>query len=141
MNTNTYFSARCILLLLVICINGKINAQTSNCENDSTGLIPLNDLGAGFYEGFQGGLFPFGSNAENPASTHYKKGKTYAKNIKPLDTLGNINYEDGRIVMGGFGPSIPGQLMTQFLGFVRDTLDTEFKTNPLLCCIKFMCWR
>lgn len=135
MNTIISFSTRCIFILLLICSTGKIKAQTSNCENDSTGLIPLNDLGAGFYEGFQGGLFPFGSNAENPASTHYKKGKTYAKNIKPLDTLGNINYEDGRIVMGGFGPSIPGQLMTQFLGFVRDTLDTEFKTNPCFAAL------
>jgi len=70
-----------MLCLLFSAFSLTLFSQTVNCENDSTGLIPLNDLGTGFYLGYQGGLFPFGANAENPASTHYKKGKNFAKNI------------------------------------------------------------
>lgn len=131
-HTNLIYPHHAIKLIVVFTIflicRLELSAQVI-CEHDSTGLIPLNDLGTGFYEGFQGGLFPFGTNAENPASTHYKKGKTSAKNLKPLDTLGNINFDEGVVLMAGFGPSIPGHLMDHFVPLVRDTLDNMFKTN------------
>lgn len=118
------------LLLLLSNTNETLQAQGVICSNDSTGLIPLNDLGTGFYEGFQGGLYPLGTNTENPASTHYKKGKTYAKNLKPLDADGNINYENGVVLMAGYGPSLPGQIMNKFVPIVRDSLDAAYHTNP-----------
>ncbi|MBP9880598.1 MAG: hypothetical protein KBF44_10845, partial [Chitinophagales bacterium] len=103
------------MLLLLSDAYQTLHAQGVICSSDSTGLIPLNDLGTSTYEGFQGGLYPFGSNSEDPLSTHYKKGKTYAKNLKPLDGAGNINYDNGVVLMAGYGPSLPGQIMNKFV--------------------------
>ncbi len=113
-----------ILLLAFICATQlPLKAQGPVCENDSTGLIPLIDLGPGMYLGYQGGLFPGGSNTEATASQHYKKGRSFAKNMQPLDSLGNVNYGDGVVLMGGFGPSVVGSLFDEFVPIVRDTVD------------------
>src|ERR1700742_4961611 len=45
--------------------NGKINRQewmAAHPSRESTGLIPLPDLGTGMYKGEQGGLYPGGAN-------------------------------------------------------------------------------
>ena len=123
----TIFS--CWAIAMCISLANQLQAQAPVCDNDSTGLIPLNDLGTGFYLGYQGGLFPAGANAENPASTHYKKGRNFAKNLKPLDSLGNISYDKGVVLMGGFGPSVPGHILDEFVPIVRDTADNVFLTN------------
>ena len=51
-------------------------ARASNCAGTSTGMIPVNDLGPGFYKGVQGGLYPGGSNLR-PA-THEAAGVAIA---------------------------------------------------------------
>lgn len=119
------------LLAIAICysISFKANAQLVLCDLDSSGLIPLNDLGTGYYLGKQGGFFPGGTLTENPASTHFKKGKNFAKNLQPLDSLGNINYDGGVVLMGGFGPSVPGHMLDHFVPIVRDTADDTYLTN------------
>lgn len=116
---------------IAICLflSNAANAQLVLCDNDSSGLIPLNDLGTGYYLGKQGGFYPGGALTENPLSTHYKKGKNFAKNLKPLDSLGNINYDGGVVLMGGFGPSVPGHMLDHFVPIVRDTSDDTYKTN------------
>src|SRR4029078_13332002 len=48
-----------------LCLAAACGAQ--NCPATSPGRIPLNDLGPGFYQGFQGGLYPGGQNARPPA--------------------------------------------------------------------------
>ncbi len=74
------------------------------CWNDHQGFIPLTDLGAGYYMGYQGGLFPGGSNTDpNP---HFNDGKNISKQIKPLDTLNNIDYINGMIALIGIGASV-----------------------------------
>lgn len=50
-------------------------------------MTPLNDLGAGAYLGFSGGLYPNGSNAI-PAS-HLNAGLARAQAVQPLDAAGN----------------------------------------------------
>ncbi len=117
------------VFFLFFFISQNIFTQAPNCDALTPGLIPLTDLGAGLFEGYQGGLFPGGVNTENPASSHFKKGRNFAKNLQPLDSLGNINYDGGVILMGGFGPSIPGHLMDEFVPIVRDTTDAVYKTN------------
>lgn len=114
--------------LILACAQLAVYAQGPVCSNDSTGLIPLIDLGAGTYLGYQGGLFPGGQNTESPATQHYKKGRSFAKNMQPLDSLGNVNYGDGVVLMGGFGPSVVGSLFDEFVPIVRDTLD-GYNTN------------
>lgn len=70
-----------ILLGIAICCTLilPVKSQLVVCENDSIGLIPLNDLGTGYFEGKQGGLFPGGTNAEAHCPSIIKKAKTLLK--------------------------------------------------------------
>ncbi len=129
-NTHTMRSITAIFLtfILIVVVPRAGHAQGPVCDNDSTGLIPLIDLGPGYYLGYQGGLFPGGANAENPASQHFKKGRSFARNMQPLDGLGQVNYHDGVVLMGGFGPSLAGKMWDEFVPIVRDTTD-DYNTN------------
>lgn len=61
---------------------------SSGCAGKSdTTKVPLNDLGAGCYFSFQGGLYPGGSDAL-PAA-HLAAGMSAAAQIQPLDVNGN----------------------------------------------------
>jgi hypothetical protein len=78
--------------------------RASNCAGTSTGLVPLNDLGAGRYLGqFQGGLYPNGSNAI-PAM-HLQAGLSAASRIVPRTTAGVPNLQQGRVVLISIGLS------------------------------------
>ena len=105
----------------------QLSAQV-NCENDSTGLIPIQDLGADYYMGtYQGGMYPGGSNV--PPTIHLKKGLGIVKKLKPLDTLGVVNYETGKIVVAGFGASTVGGPFNHMIQLSKDDLTL----NP---CVK-----
>src|ERR1700722_456357 len=67
---------------------------------ESTGLIPLPDLGRGKWEGEQGGLYPGGVNT--PPKRHLEAGLRIASQIVPLDRDGHPS-PDGRIVMCTIG--------------------------------------
>jgi hypothetical protein len=85
--------------------NGKINRQewiAAHPARESTGLIPLPDLGTGMYKGEQGGLYPGGVNT--PPPLHLKAGIAIARNIVPLDAEGRPA-NDGKIVMISVGMS------------------------------------
>jgi hypothetical protein len=58
-----------------------------NCSQTSIGQTPINDLGTGAYQGYQGGLYSGGVNVD-PAA-HLASGTTIAHSIQPLDTSGN----------------------------------------------------
>lgn len=49
-----------------------VQAATKDCSLDQVGFTPLIDLGAGFHQGEQGGLYPGGSN--NVPMTHLDLG-------------------------------------------------------------------
>ena len=87
-------------------------AVASDCTRDSTGLVPLIDLGPGSYLGFQGGLYPSGSNQRPEA--HTAAGVSIANAITPLDTLGSPD-SDGRIVLISIGMSNTTQEFQTFL--------------------------
>ncbi|MGB4929438.1 MAG: hypothetical protein WBP43_05670, partial [Chitinophagales bacterium] len=75
------------LLIVMLCMTGLTLFAQPQCDNDSTGLIPLVDLGTGYYAGHQGGLFPGGTN--NIPLYHRKRGVKFSnESIKPLDSLG-----------------------------------------------------
>lgn len=78
-----------------------INAQ--NCANTSVGYPPVNDLGTGYWRGFQGGLYPNGSNYRPVA--HNAAGLNIASQIMPLDTAGNVDKANGKIVWLSIGMS------------------------------------
>ena len=73
-----------------------------NCSVTSVGLTPITDLGAGFYLGHQGGLYPGGSNVR--PVLHNANGLSIANAIAPLDTLGAPD-PAGRVVLISIGMS------------------------------------
>ena len=66
----------------------------ANPPRESTGLVPLTDLGAGTYKGEEGGLYAGGVNHPPPA--HLKAGLEIARRVAPLD---------GKIVLLSIGMS------------------------------------
>ena len=88
-------------------------AFASNCAGTTTGLIPVTDLGTGFYQGLQGGLYPGGSNLRPPA--HESAGIAIANAIVPLDTLGAPDPTNGRVVFVSIGMSNCTQEFSAFV--------------------------
>jgi hypothetical protein len=67
-----------------------------------TGMVALTDLGTGTYLGFEGGLYPNGSNSA-PAA-HDTAAKAHAALVTALDASGNPS-ASGKIVMMSIGMS------------------------------------
>lgn len=115
------------LYLILFFIAAVLTSQAQlQCDNDTTGLIPLIDLGSGTYMGEQGGLYPGGSNTM--PNTHLKKGKKIAKTIRPLDTLGNVDWVNGKVIFVGMGASTAGNPWNHLM----DIFDTVAGVNPYL---------
>src|SRR5258705_204576 len=83
-----------------------------DCTRDSTGMVPLIDLGSGTYFGFEGGLYAGGSN-HRPAA-HDAAGLSIAQSIGPLDTLGMPD-PAGRGVLISIGMSNAKQEFSTFV--------------------------
>jgi len=106
-------------------LTGCPQARAANCAGTSTGLVPLTDLGAGFYQGVQGGLYPGGVNQRPPA--HDAAGIAIANAIAPLDTLGQPDPVNGRVVFVSIGMSNCTQ---EFSAFVpKSNADPVRKAN------------
>ena len=84
----------------------------SNCAGISTGRVPLTDLGAGLYQGYQGGLYSGGSNVR-PAA-HDAAGIAIANAIAPLDTFG-VADPTGKVVVISIGMSNATQEFSTFV--------------------------
>lgn len=91
----------------------------SSCNNISWPLnnsgppfIPVNDLGTGLYLGYEGGLYPNGSN-ERPAP-HDADGVAIAQGIQPLDSNGNYD-PNGKYALLSLGNSIAFDDFAQFV--------------------------
>jgi len=91
-------------------------ADPNNPFNHS--LTALTDFGTETYKGKKGGLYPDGSN-ERPAA-HTAEGIRIAKSIKPLDTNGNVDETNGKIVWLSIGMSNTGQATQGFLNLMKD---------------------
>ncbi len=91
--------------------------NTPNTTTDNTVTItvskPLMDFGNGFYRGFQGGLYPGGSNLR-PA-THNAAGLSIAQSIQPLNNTGAVDMMNGKIVWISIGMSNCTQETQAFL--------------------------
>jgi hypothetical protein len=97
---------------------------------ESTGLVPLPDLGKGMYKGEQGGLYPDGENTPPPA--HLKAGMALAKAIVPLDANGQPS-ATGKIVLITIGMSNTTQESRSFILMVRKSHRNEL--NPQVALI------
>ncbi len=85
--------------------------SAADCTRTSMGLIPLNDLGAGTYNGVQGGLYPGGGNIR-PAA-HESGGIEQALAVRPLDANGQPN-AGGKYVLLSIGMSNTTQEFSTF---------------------------
>jgi hypothetical protein len=95
---------------------------------ESTGLVPLPELGARTYHGEQGGLYPDGKNTVPTA--HLSAGMALAKQIAPLDAEGNPSAA-GRIVLLTIGMSNTTQETQAFLKLAS----ADHSLNPSLTLV------
>ena len=72
-----------------------------NCANTSTGNIPLVDLEGLFFETYEGGLYPGGTNTIPTA--HLDSGLVRANTMMPLNWAGDVDTVYGKVVMLALG--------------------------------------
>lgn len=125
-------------LVIPAAVSHDANAEVSNtCEGEFISISqPLNDLGTGEYvrlingpTGFTGGLYPGGSNVR-PAA-HETAGVALANQVEPLDSDGQADPENGRIVMVSIGMS---NTEAEFDGFIG-LAESDDAINPRLTII------
>ena len=100
-----------------------------NCDKTSVGLLPIIDLGAEFYQGEQGGLYPDGDNFAPEA--HLESGLEIARKIVPLNRHGEHDPESGKVVLLSIGMS---NTTMEFREFMK-TADLETRKNPQLVIV------
>jgi len=91
--------------------------------------VPLNDPGGASYHGFQGGLYPGGTN-QRPRS-HDSAGAALATQIRPVDASGLPDPTNGRIVLLSIGMSNATQEFSMF----KALADTDRTKNPRLIIV------
>jgi hypothetical protein len=79
----------------------------------ATGLTPLSDLGAGDFLGVPGGLYCGGSNLR--PTFHDARGVSLASAIQPRASDGQIDTQNGRVVLVSIGMSNTSQEFGAFL--------------------------
>ena len=107
-------------------LNGKLPFVVP--PRETTGLIPLTDLGKGTYKDKEGGLYPGGRN-DRPDS-HEKAGIRLSRAIRPLDAQGKPA-EGGKVVLLSIGMSNTTQEFTAFIELAR----SEPGKNPHLVIV------
>ena len=83
-----------------------------NCANTSVGFTPLEELGAGSYQGFPGGLYPGG--ASKPPLGHAIDGLRAATQVVPRDAQGQPD-PAGKIAVLSIGMSNAAIHWNQFI--------------------------
>ncbi|MFZ1221096.1 MAG: hypothetical protein WAO00_17520, partial [Chthoniobacterales bacterium] len=107
----------------------------ADCSLTTTGIIPINDLGPGSYNGFTAGLYPAGS--DTPPVAHAAAALTIATDqIKPLNASGNLDPANGRIVMISIGMSNTTQeFATKGMQNFKLRADADPAKNPQLILV------
>lgn len=83
-----------------------------DCENDTTGRIPIVDLLTSNYEGYQGGLYPGGTNAMPLA--HADSGVAFANSLMPINFDGEVDTMFGKTVFLALGSASAGKAFNKF---------------------------
>ena len=83
---------------------GNCNDIEFDVPGTTTPIVALNDLGTGTYLGYEGGLYPGGSNVD--PSGHLAAGESIAAGIQPLDANGTPDPANGVEVLLAIGVSI-----------------------------------
>ena len=91
-----------MLCAFVACRASTSPPDEAGTTKPDTTMVPLSDLGTGTYRGFQGGLYPNGSNAVPGA--HGALGASFARNVRPRNAAGQPDAK-GKIVLLSVGMS------------------------------------
>ncbi len=89
------------------------NNISFDVPNTSTPMVDLVSLGTGTYQGYEGGLYPNGSNVD--PSPHYTDGLAFADGIQPLDANGTVDPTNGKEVLLAIGESTAQNEFNSFL--------------------------
>jgi len=100
-------------LLLACLLLPAGRALAADCTRTTVGTVSLTDLGTNLYQGVPGGLYPGGMNAR-PAA-HDAAGRAIANALAPLDTLGQPDPVNGRVVLVSIGMSNATQEFRRFV--------------------------
>lgn len=95
-------------------------------------MTPLTELGTGMYKGFEGGLYPAGSN-ERPA-VHDAAGRVFAGEIMPLNSAGKSDPAAGSIVLLSIGMSNTTQEYSAFINLMNQA-SYKSQLNPRLALV------
>ncbi|MBM2841405.1 MAG: hypothetical protein HW412_1933, partial [Bacteroidetes bacterium] len=118
------------LLLFSSQVHGQSLFESAlSCTTTSVGRIPINDLGFGLYQGYQGGLYPAGSN--QPPQGHLSGGLTMATQVLPRSATGTIDLANGRIVLLSIGMSNATQEFSTFMPLAN----ADSSKNPKLTIV------
>jgi PKD repeat protein len=90
-----------IAIGIVSCLNASVSL--ADCTLTNVSILPLNEMGFRSYAGYPGGLYPNHANARPPA--HEAAGVAIAQAIQPLDSAGNVDTNNGKIVLLSLGMS------------------------------------
>ncbi|MEO6458455.1 MAG: hypothetical protein ABIO92_09330 [Chloroflexia bacterium] len=104
------------------------NAPNADCTRTSVGLTPLSDLALGTYRGYEGGLYPLGSN--EPPLDYKWMGRARASRVQPLNQEGQPD-PNGRIVLLSIGMSNTTQEFSTF----KSMADADPDKNPQLTIV------
>lgn len=102
-----------VFLVFFGCKKDKVQNNSSENNIIYTVSKPLIDFGTGSFRGFQGGLYPGGSNIRPVA--HNTAGILIAQSIQPLNNSGNTDAANGKIVWMSIGMSNCTQETQTFL--------------------------
>lgn len=117
MNLRIHYVAA--VLICSISFLPALHAQLElNCAHDSTGLIPLTDMGTTKYGPFRGGLYP-NFMVDMPES-HLNKGKALSNAMVPLDGEGNVDWESGSLLVIGMGGSTASNAYNTMVDTLRE---------------------
>jgi hypothetical protein len=97
-------------------------------KQDTSGLVPLTDLGTGTYHGFPGGLYPDGKNTRPEA--YDAAGRALAAQVLPLDADGKPD-SNGKLVLLAIGFS---NTVQAFQGF-KQVASNDPEVNPRLVLV------
>lgn len=96
------YAIRSISLAAWLAVLAAYGCGSSTGVEPDTALVPLTDMGARTYLGFEGGLYPDGADA--PPASHHAEGLARAAAIRPLTVDGQPS-DEGEIVLVSIGMS------------------------------------